>query len=851
MAILRARYPDLAKRVDLLPDKDCVRIFKAKDGGVAYGMQKNGRIQPITDPEAPLAKIQAQFDQWAQHLADNTRPVLVVGLYPGNELFCLFDNVESNQTPHCQQPVWVCIDSICCLCAFLRTWDASRVLESPRVHFFWYEEMSARVQWLGEHPEFPHVFTLITGAGDKMLNQVIPPIANLVQQRDVELRKLMVENGTYYDAVTDAVLAERIGQRPEVGSRKSEVSNQKSEVSSPPASLPTSDLGPRISPFSLSSFRLRRPRIMMPTVTWSTFVQHSARDTAAAFEEMGWEVRVLKMDAMLTPYYLVKTINEFKPDVFLFIDHMRYEAEEIYPRNMMFLTWIQDDMPNLQCRRAGEKLAEYAATGRRDLVVGYIQGLEENYGFPKDRLVPLLIPANPRIFHPVELTEADRAKYGCDLAFMTNTSMSSEQVIEQKIIPQVEPLGISRATCMQIHADLWALYRSGAVLIDPKEFLAWIMRYPEFTAAWDRSQRSEVRDRRSEIRDQKSEVSSVPASLPTSDLGPTTSSFSPSSPTSDLGPRTLSSFQCPDLKTKIAKEHEEEAVGASYSPQSTVHSLTSDDLLRLFYWRLNDTIYRHVVLEWADELVSGGRGRRAEVRGPRSEGGGQSDRKSSVSAKATPDNEGGIPSFSVHSPPPTANSPQSTAYTLHLYGHGWENHPRFAKYARGPIEHGVELNKAYQAARWCLHLNIAQGMHQRMHEIIASGGNLLVRTPVVVAPGAGEPSRALMRRLAAAFRLRGEGGVELDSDFDPFSDDICRTPEEKSVLIDWVFHVALALTRQDAVNGTSVEHRLIETIRTWANARIDWNIEDFESHSFNDRAGFERAMGSEEARDQR
>ncbi|MEI6807319.1 MAG: hypothetical protein WCN95_01245, partial [bacterium] len=548
MTVLSARYPDLARRVDLLPDKDCVRIFKAKDGGVAYGIQKNGRVQPITDSEEPLAKIQAQFDQWPQHLADNTRPVLIVGLYPGNELLCLFDNVESNQTPHCPQPVWVCIDSIYCLYAYLRTWDARRVLESPRVHFFWYEEMPVRVQWLHDHPEFPHVFTLITGAGDKTLNQVIPPIASLVQQRDAEFSKLMVENGTYYDAVTDEMLAERIGRRTEVGS-------QRSEVSSSLPSSPTSDLRPLTSPSSPSSFRPRRPRLLMPTVSWSTFVQHSARDTAAAFEEMGWEVRVLKMDAMLTPYHLVKTINEFKPDVFLFIDHMRYEAEEIYPRNMMFLTWIQDDMPNLQCRRAGEKLAEYAARGRRDLVVGYVQGLEENYGFPEARLVPLLIPANPRIFHPVELTEADRAKYGCDLAFMTNTSMSSEQVIEQKIISQVEPLGISRATCMQIHDDLWALYRSGAVLTDPKEFLAWIMRYPEFTAAWDRSQR-------------------------------------------------------PD------------------SPQSTVQTLTSSsDLLRLFYWRLNDTIYRHVILEWADELVSGVGG----------------------------------PSFLAHSPQPTANNPRSTA----------------------------------------------------------------------------------------------------------------------------------------------------------------------------------------------
>ena len=127
----------------------------------------------------------------------------------------------------------------------------------------------------------------------------------------------------------------------------------------------------------------------------------------------------------------------------------------------------------------------------------------------------------------------------------------------------------------------------------------------------------------------------------------------------------------------------------------------------------------------------------------------------------------------------------------------------------------------------------------------------MVRTPEVLPPGSGEPSRALMRRLAAALRLCGEGGS--DSAFDPFGDDICRTPEEKSVLTDWVYHVALALARNRAsdevasaekrtTDGTSVEHRLIETIRTWANARIDWNIEDFESHSFNDRAGFERAM---------
>ena len=193
---------------------------------------------------------------------------------------------------------------------------------------------------------------------------------------------------------------------------------------------------------------------------------------------------------MLTPYHLVRQINEFKPDVFLFIDHMRYEAEDVYPRGMMFVTWIQDDMSNLQCKKAGEKLGEYAARGKRDLVVGYVEGLETKYNFPKDRLVPLLIPANPRIFHPITLTDAERAKYGCDLAFMTNTSMSSEQVIEEKILPQVEPLGISRATCQSIHDDLWTLYRSEKTLTDRNEFLDWLMQVSRVRGSMEQNRRA-------------------------------------------------------------------------------------------------------------------------------------------------------------------------------------------------------------------------------------------------------------------------------------------------------------------------------------------------------------------------
>mgnify|MGYP000300692394 CR=1 FL=1 len=95
-----------------------------------------------------------------------------------------------------------------------------------------------------------------------------------------------------------------------------------------------------------------------------------------------------------------------------------------------------------------------------------------------------------------------------------------------------------------------------------------------------------------------------------------------------------------------------------------------DEVLQKLYWRLNDTIYRHIILEW---IVQDG-----EIK-------------------------------------------------LNLYGKGWEKHPRFHKYAKGTIQHGPELAKAYQAAKYCLHLNSMEGGHQRLYEIINSQSAIISR----------------------------------------------------------------------------------------------------------------------------
>ncbi|MDD2236153.1 MAG: hypothetical protein PHG65_02970 [Kiritimatiellae bacterium] len=602
----------------------------------------------MTDPKAPLARIQQLVDESAAHLRNYTRPVFLLGLYPGHELLSIFQASEQDATPHCPQPIWICLDSTIIFFGLLNALDLTPLIASPRVRFFWYEEAEEQVVWLREHPEFPHLFTLISAASESTLNQVMPPFAELIQERDQETEHLKEDNNRYYDAISDEQLALILRGEAE-----------------------------------------RSPRLMMPTCLWSTFVQYSTRDTCRAFREQGWDVCELKMEAMLTPFYLAQAIHQFKPDVFLFIDHMRYEAEEIYPRRMLFVTWIQDEMDHMFCRSAGESMTRYAQRGRRDLVIGYgNQQLATLYGYPADRLVMLPVTADTRVFHPVTLSSADQSRYTCELAFMSNTGLPTDRLVEERIVPQVESLGISRATVEAIHDRLWKIHREGQTQCYRRHFLELLCEYDECRAALER----------------------------------------------------------------LREEGEDER------------------LLRLFYWKLNDAIYRHVVIEWADQA----------------------------------------------------------GLDIHLYGHGWSEHPRFARYAHGNVEHGEELNKAYQGARWNLHLNITQGMHQRVWEILAAGATPLFRATEPIQNN-NEPPITLLRSWADAVAA----GRPMD----------LNPPDENTT--QWLFQRALSLAEtHPEATPEELQKQLTEYLRHLVTSRPDIVVEEWDQLSFNDAESLARLVGS-------
>jgi hypothetical protein len=64
---------------------------------------------------------------------------------------------------------------------------------------------------------------------------------------------------------------------------------------------------------------------------------------------------------------------------------------------------------------------------------------------------------------------------------------------------------------------------------------------------------------------------------------------------------------------------------------------------------------------------------------------------------------------------------------LHLYGQGWDAHPEFADFAKGPLRHGNDLRDCYAGAMVHLHGAVGGGHHQRVLECALSGGLPLVR----------------------------------------------------------------------------------------------------------------------------
>lgn len=184
----------------------------------------------------------------------------------------------------------------------------------------------------------------------------------------------------------------------------------------------------------------RPPRVLLLTTRFSTVLQYSTRDTAAAFERLGWESQVIIEPS---PHHRVlrsaiaAALAEFKPDLVFQIDHLRHEHHGLFPRTLPFACWIQDHLPHLASTEVGRRVGEldFVLT---DAIATYV----DKFDYPQRQCIPL-----PKLVVRTDLAEIDDANVGAgeDLVFVSNASGTPDGMISEALArharnPQTEEL---------------------------------------------------------------------------------------------------------------------------------------------------------------------------------------------------------------------------------------------------------------------------------------------------------------------------------------------------------------------------------------------------------------------------
>jgi hypothetical protein len=102
---------------------------------------------------------------------------------------------------------------------------------------------------------------------------------------------------------------------------------------------------------------------------------------------------------------------------------------------------------------------------------------------------------------------------------------------------------------------------------------------------------------------------------------------------------------------------------------------------------------------------------------------------------------------------------------LRLYGQGWEDHPRLARFARGPLDHG-DAGAVYRGSRVNLQILPYGAIHHRMLNGMASGGFFLIRH---------HPSDQMHRIEIPLSRRIAELGISRDEELYGSDDPVLRS----------------------------------------------------------------------------
>ncbi|HEX3359344.1 MAG TPA: glycosyltransferase [Tepidisphaeraceae bacterium] len=196
--------------------------------------------------------------------------------------------------------------------------------------------------------------------------------------------KFVAEINPYYDALSSENLAELMGENPP-----------------------------------------RKPRVLVITTRFSSVLQYSSRDTAEAFEKLGWDVHLLIEPSAahgMNRIAMRQALAEFKPDVAFQIDHLRCEHNDLFPKNLPSVCWVQDHLPNLMNAAAGASI-----TLRDFILTNSGHRYQKEYGYPSRQMLHMTKATKV----PAMRATVERDK---DIVFVSNAGRLPELLVEDALL---------------------------------------------------------------------------------------------------------------------------------------------------------------------------------------------------------------------------------------------------------------------------------------------------------------------------------------------------------------------------------------------------------------------------------
>ncbi len=171
----------------------------------------------------------------------------------------------------------------------------------------------------------------------------------------------------------------------------------------------------------IERIKLGKPRILFLTSRFTTVLQYHIRDCRKAAQKIGLETELIIEGGDIfgmNNSVFVSIINSFRPDIVFCIDHFRFEYGNAFPKEIAWISWVQDPVYEVMNSHTPAKL------GKRDFVLNHFISWKDfkKVGYPSEALLDAPIPASADIYKVYELSKEEYDKFACDICFVCHAS---------------------------------------------------------------------------------------------------------------------------------------------------------------------------------------------------------------------------------------------------------------------------------------------------------------------------------------------------------------------------------------------------------------------------------------------